>query len=252
MVQKTQGRVEAVDRALQLLSLLMDRRQVSVTEAARELDVAPSTAHRLLVTLCQRDFAEQDDRRLYRPGPQLAGVRPSRDVERLTGALRPYLEQLYDRTGETVHLMTLDGTDVRFVDGIEGTKMLRVGLRIGARMPAYTTSGGKAMLAGLGMDAVRDLYADGLPPWPGRHAGDVEELAGELRQVHSQDFGVNHDESEPGVSAIGAAVTPAGTRPMGALTVAVPTARIADAATVAAVLADVCGAARAALTDAAS
>jgi IclR family transcriptional regulator, acetate operon repressor len=50
-------RIEAVDRALLLIRLLNEQGSVSVSEAAAELGVAPSSAHRLLATLCYRGFA---------------------------------------------------------------------------------------------------------------------------------------------------------------------------------------------------
>ena len=229
MLQKSDPyRIEAVDRALALLTLLAERGVLSVTEAGRELGVAPSTAHRLLTTLCHREFAVQGDKRLYHPGPAFLG--PGMAVGRppLTGRLRPYLEQLFDRAGETVHLMVRSGAEVRFSDGIEGNQSLRVGLRIGARMPAYCTSGGKAMLADLDDAEVAALHAHGFTPWPGEKIGDLEGLRRELDVVRSRQFGLNHDESEPGVTAIGASVGQVGGE-HAALTIALPTARFATA-----------------------
>ena len=64
-------RIDSVDRAMQLLSLLTERSHLSVTEAATELGVAPSTAHRLLTTMAGRGFVVQGARRRYHPGPAL-------------------------------------------------------------------------------------------------------------------------------------------------------------------------------------
>lgn len=226
MEQKSH-RIEAVDRALVLLSLLGEHGELSVTEAARELGVAPSTAHRLLTTLTYRDFAVQDSRRVYHPGPSL--LEPSRNhaVRALPRVLRPYLETLFTRTGETVHVMALLGADVVFLDGLEGTQALRVGLRTGTRMPAYCTSGGKAMLAELEPAEVDALHPQGLMPWPGEPIADLPGLHRELDQVRTRNFGLNHDESEPGVTAIGASLGRVeGQR--AAFTVAVPTSRFAS------------------------
>ncbi|MFI5611650.1 IclR family transcriptional regulator [Amycolatopsis sp. NPDC051903] len=234
-------RIETVDRALTLLTLLAERRQVTVTDAARELDVAASTAHRLLSTLCHRGFAVRSDKRKYSPGPELtrlaAGAAPP-----LTDRVRPYLERLYEQVGETVHLMVRSGPDVRFVDGIESRRPLRVGLRTGARMPAYCTSGGKAMLAELEPAELAALHADGLTPWPGEKIHNVAALRKSLGAVRRKHFGVNHDESEPGVTAIGASIGHVDTQ-HAALVVAVPTARFAvtDIDRIAALLQQVCG-----------
>ncbi|WP_328916656.1 MULTISPECIES: IclR family transcriptional regulator [unclassified Streptomyces] len=206
MEQNTNAyRVEAVDRALVLLTLLAERGRLSVTEAAGELGVVPSTAHRLLSTLCHRDFAVRGDDRLYRPGAHSLST-GARTVPALPDRMRPHLESLYGAVNETVHLMVRTGTEVLFLDGIEGVRSLRVGLRIGVRMPAYRTSGGKAMLADLEPGAVEALHAGGLPPSANEKIGDLPALRRELDTVRRQGFGYNQDESEPGVTAIGASL----------------------------------------------
>ncbi|WP_127131188.1 IclR family transcriptional regulator [Georgenia sp. SYP-B2076] len=246
MLQKSDPyRIEAVDRALVLLTLLGERGVLSVTEAGRELGVAPSTAHRLLTTLCHREFAVQGAKRLYHAGPAFLGPGMAAGLPPLTERLRPYLEQLFDRVGETVHLMVRTGAEVRFADGIEGTQPLRVGLRTGARMPAYCTSGGKAMLADLDDAEVDALHADGLTPWPGEQIHDLAGLHRELGVVRSRQLGLNHDESEAGVTAIGASIGQVGDE-HAALTIALPTARFAtvDAAALAEQLLRTCRDAR--------
>lgn len=225
-MQQNHHRIEAVDRALVLLTLLRERGEVSVTAAARELGVAPSTAHRLLTTLSHRAFAVQGAKRLYHPGPALLGPDRHHAAPPLPELVRPHLEALFARTGETVHVMALDGADIEFLDGVEGVQALRVGLRTGTRMPAYCTSGGKAMLAELEPTAVDALHPRGLTPWPGEPIADLPGLHRELELVRTRHFGLNHDESEPGVTAIGASLGRIGGRPA-ALTIAVPSSRFA-------------------------
>lgn len=245
-------RIEAVDRALTLLTLLAERGRMTVTEAGRELGVAPSSAHRLLSTLCHREFAVRTDKRQYRPGPKLRRLAVDPDAAPLADRVRPWLAHLYEQVEETVHLMVRTGADVRFVDGIESRQPLRVGLRTGARMPAYRTSGGKAMLAKLDPAELAALYPSGLPPWPGGTIQDFPALRAELRTVRRNRFGINHDESEPGVTAIGASIGFVDGQ-HAALVVAVPTARLAitDTEATAAMLLQTCADVREALATAA-
>src|SRR6476620_1171204 len=112
--------IEAVDNALQLLQLLRDGGALRLKDAAAELGVAPSTAHRLLAMLVYRGFAVQDETRRYVPGPAM-GVGPAglswtrllRDIS------RPHMELLCARTNETVNLMIRVGTDVCFLNTVE-------------------------------------------------------------------------------------------------------------------------------------
>ena len=73
---------------------------------------------------------------------------------------RPLLIELVEQFNETVHLMTLEGTQVRYVDAVEGTRALRVVPRTGSLLPAHCTSGGKALLAELPDERIRAMYAD--------------------------------------------------------------------------------------------
>lgn len=230
------SRIVAVDRALSLLIALGEQEHLTVTDAAQTLDVAPSTAHRILTTLVARGFAVQDTRRRYRAGPALLAPGRMRGTASLVDRVRPFLEQLFEATQDTCHLVVREGTQVRFLDGIEGTRSLRVGLRIGARMPAAHTSGGKAMLSELS--------------GPERGALKLPPVTGEPEPTASpgQLLGVNRDETEPGVTALGASLGLIDGH-HAALTVAAPTALLTAQRTreLSRVLLEVSGAARAAL-----
>ena len=196
-------RIEAVHRALVLLKLMADEGSLSVTEAASALDVNPSTAQRLLATLADDGFARQGERKRYEPGP--AFLRPSRAhiSPPLRDRLRPYLERLFERVGETVHLATLIGTEIHHLDGVEATfHPLRFGLRTGVRLPAHLTSAGKAMLADLPRDEVDARYQVALSGVRGRDLQvDLERLHAELEKTRRNRIGTNFEESETGVAA---------------------------------------------------
>lgn len=218
----------SVDKALALVLLLNEAEQLRVSEAADALGVARSTAHRLLNQLIARDFAVQDGRRVYRPGPALRALRstPSAPPD-LRRALHDHLLSCSRRVTETVHLMVLDGTGVRFVDGVEGPHTLRVGLRTGAVLPAHRTSGGKALLAALSTEDLRALYPNGLPPG-GVDADDpptLAALARALTQVRRRGFAINVNESELGISAIGCPVVDSVGRTVAAMAITAPSAR---------------------------
>lgn len=152
---------------------------MTVSNGAEALGVSASTAHRLLHTLRQRGYAVQDGDRRFRPGPALLAPGLALATPQITERVRPYLESLFATVGETLHLMVLEGEDVRFLDGLESEQPLRVGLRTGVVLPARRTSGGKAILA------ERDA-GEAAPP--------------------GRPLGFNRDESEDGVTALGASL----------------------------------------------
>lgn len=217
--------VESVDRALLLLMTMRDHGPLSVKAAAEQLDVAPSTAHRLLSALTFRGFAAQDHDRQYRLGPALS----ERSAEAFsTQIIRKHahesLVELQETVGETVQLMVLRGGNIQFIDGIESKRTLRVGMRVGDKMPAFVSAGGKAMLARLTNTELEDLYRSGLPNWA---TGRITNMATLKRgmTIRREGFGTNFEETEQGVVGMGVSINDADGRPVAAITTATPSIR---------------------------
>lgn len=220
--------IESVDNALRLLLEFREREGFGVSEAGEHLGVAPSTAHRLLSMLQYRGFAVQDeDSRTYRPGPALIeiGLKAVRDMSLLRQA-RPVIERLSEFLGETVHLLVRETADVRFVDGVESARALRVTSRTGLLLPAHCTAGGKALLAGLDPAALRELYpSPTLPGLTARSTTRRTDLERELVTVRERGFATNVGESEDDVTAVGVAVRDHRGRQRAAIAVALPSVR---------------------------
>lgn len=228
------SRRTSADNALLLVRLLARHGSLRVSDAASLLGVAPATAYRLLASLRGQGFAVQEARNgRYRPGPVLrelgtAALSP-KDVRH---EARPVLERLTAETGETVSLGVLDERDVRFVDGIEGRRTVRVGNRIGVRIPAHCTAAGKAMLAALPPVEVERRYADReLERRTAHSAADWQELGRALDAVRRAGYAMNVEEGEVGVCAVGAAVVDASGAPVAAVNVVLPAGRMPDGPT---------------------
>lgn len=215
----------SAQKALRLVSLLGERGRLRVVDAARELDVAASSAHRLLLALCREGFAAQDEDRSYVRGPAFAELGPLSATRRLQAIVSSHLAELTRVVGETTHLVVLDGTAARFIAGAEGPGALRVASRVGMCLPGHTTSGGKALLAELGEARVAELYADGVPHVTGARARTLGDLADELAQVRRQRYAMNIEESEPGIVAVGVCLRDRKDAPVAGLSIAVPSVR---------------------------
>jgi DNA-binding IclR family transcriptional regulator len=218
--------VGAADTVLRALLLLNEAGELRLSDAAARLGVAKSTAHRMLAMLMLHGLAEQDGRRIYRPGPALCRIGGSSGPPPdLITAAHPVLRRLAATLRETTHLMVLEGNGVRFVDGVEGPQTLRVGPRTGMLLPAHATSGGKALLAELPQDQLAALYPHGLPRGDTAALTDYAQLCRELAVTRRRGYGSNIEESEHGVSAVGAVVRVGGGRAVAAIAAAAPTSR---------------------------
>lgn len=219
--------MESVDNALRLLLLLAERDRLRVSEVAAELGVAVSTAHRLLATLKERGFVTQGANRTYERGAsfaRLAGAVPgSRDLVETAG---PHLDALRQKVEETTHLVALQGRDVRFLASYEAEQVLRVTSRVGVVFPAHHTSGGKAILAALPDRELDRLYPTTELADLGMDGTDLERMHRDLATVRRRGYGLNRDESERGLAAIGMVIHGADLAPVGAFSVSMPSVRL--------------------------
>jgi DNA-binding IclR family transcriptional regulator len=231
-IEKPAYLLESVDNALRLLQMLRDVGAVRLKQAATELDIAPSTAHRLLAMLVYRGFAVQDEKRTYHPGPAMGAGPAERGWTReFTDRCRPHMEALVALCGETLNLVIRTGTQCRFLASVESDATLRVGDRQGQVLPAELTAGGRSLLAELPDDVLQRLYLktpadDELDTTDRRLApAEFDEFRRELNGVRRAGFAVNLEQTEEGVAAFGMCIHNRSGRSIGAITVAVPTTR---------------------------
>lgn len=217
--------LESVDNGLRLLLFVAARPRVSVSEAAAELGVAPSTAHRLLSTLRYRGFVVQGSDRSYRVGPAFEEMVTARMARAdLAQAAAAHLERLRDETMETCHLMVLVGRQVRVVLSVESTQVLRVGSRDGAMLPAHFASGGKMLLAELTPEQFAAAYPPDGVSGAGLSPSAVAALRREIASCQRAGYALNNGQTERGVTAVAVLVRgPDG--PAAAVSVSVPAVR---------------------------
>lgn len=224
--------IESVDSAIRLLKLIAAARSaVTVSAAARELGVAPSTAHRLLAMLEHHGLIEPASGRGYQLGPWLTelALETVRDFD-IRALARPQLERLVERVGETAHVTSLQGTDSVYLDCVECGSTVRATDRTGQRLPAHSSASGKAQLARLGEERLLLLYPEEeLPALTESSISSRAALLRELGRVRSAGYAVNRGESEPDVHAVAAAILDGRGEPHGAITVAGPASRMKPA-----------------------
>ena len=153
---------QTVDRACLLLGEIArsgspGARLVDLTQRSK---LNRATVHRILQSLSAAQFVQQDrDSRRYRLGVALHGLAlaaPS-PLEQLT-ELRPLLDQLAQRTGETAYLMLRRGDEVLCIARAEGAAPIRTLLiEVGAHRPIGATIAGVAMLAALDNEEIDEI-----------------------------------------------------------------------------------------------
>src|SRR3954451_11599922 len=145
-----------------LLAFTVEETQLGFTALRDRTGPSKATLHRLLGDLVEARLLEKttDGYRLSRLVFEL-GMRAS--VERtLLEVATPFLEDLYERTHETVHLGVREGHEVVYVAKMGGHRQAAAPSRVGGRMPMHATAIGKALLAWSPAHVQEEVFAERL------------------------------------------------------------------------------------------
>jgi DNA-binding IclR family transcriptional regulator len=229
--RSAEKRLSSVAAAIALLKAFSeDEVDIGVSTLAKRLGMAKSTVHRLATTLVSEGMLEQNpENGKYRLGIALFGlgalVRRRMDV---STEAKPYLFDLRETTGETVHLAILERTDIMYVYNLESTQAIRMRSDIGVRKPAYCTAEGLAMLAFQPESLVDDIVACGLRPRTAKTNTDPQRLREVLAAVRERGYAIEDEESEAGMRCVAAPVRNATRDVVGAVGIAGPVQRLPD------------------------
>ncbi|WP_134681359.1 HTH-type transcriptional regulator BhcR [Paracoccus ravus] len=203
------GGVRALDRALDVLDVIGAGNGLTLSEIAQRLDLAPSTVHRVLVTLSARGMAEADAQsQTWHVGPAAfrlgsAFMRRSGLVERA----RPVLRQLMEATGETANLGILNGDAVLFLSQVETHETIRAFFPPGTRSPLHASGIGKALLAHAGPASLaRMIQGLRLERFTPATLCTAEALAADLAVTRARGYAIDNEERAAGMRCIAAPV----------------------------------------------
>jgi len=119
----------------------------------------------------------------------------------------PYLEEASKEIGENVNLAIMDGMEIVYLERIKTQQILNVNLQVGSRLPVYSTSMGKVMLAFLPQDRLEEVLGkivfQPLTPYT---ITNKEHLRKELKKIRKRGFAVNNEELSLGLRSVAAPV----------------------------------------------
>jgi DNA-binding IclR family transcriptional regulator len=213
---------QAVDRtATLLIHVLEARRPVTFSELGQRSSLAKSTTSRLLTALELHGLLRRDRSGAFLPGPVVDGYARAADHTRLLAdTVRPRLERVVARTGESANLAVARGGEIDVVDQVDGTFLLGTVDWVGRRVPPHASALGKVLMVAGRLP----IPTSTLPALTPHTVTDPAELRRQLDRVRRDGYATNPDELEIGLAAVAVPVVLDG-EVVAAASVSGPTAR---------------------------
>ena len=203
------------------------RPELGLSEVSRATGLSRATARRLLLTLVRLGYVRQDGNRFsLRPRVLELGYSYLSALS-LPELAQPHMETLVAQVNESSSIAVLDDTEIVYVVRVPTTRIMTITITVGTRLPAYPTSMGRVLLAGLEPDELEQrlsrMHIDPLTPTT---VPDASALRAELDRVRGQGWAAVDQELEQGVRSAAVPIHDASGRVSAAMNVSVHASRM--------------------------
>jgi DNA-binding IclR family transcriptional regulator len=218
-------------RVLLTMESLAAEPELGVTELGKQFGWSKASVHRILQALVETGYAEQvPETEKYRLTTKLFRI-GSAVIHRtgLTQAALPVMEDLFEKTRETINLAILDGSDVVYVQKIETEALIGENIRVGSRFPAHCTALGKVLLADLPEHALDELLGGmELVQRTPNTITQEQALREALSSIRQRGYAVDREELSLGLQCVAAPIRDSSGKAIAALSVSGPVTRRTD------------------------
>lgn len=224
--------IQVSERIFHTIEHLAQSGPTGLQDLSSELGLNKSTVHRILNSLICMDYVRQDavtlkyslSFKLCKIANQILSQNDMIDIA------RPYIRQLAKLSGETVHLVQIDGLCAVYIDKVESPRnVVRLVSMVGKSIPLYCSGVGKAMLADMPDDRIRSIW---------EHS-DIEKITestvtdfGKFRKliedIRKNGYALDNEENEPGVRCIAVSLKSFHGGPSYAISISGPRDRMDD------------------------
>lgn len=198
----------SVQRALMTLQVFSaEHPSLTLSEISKIICVSRGTTRRILITFEELGFVRRTGRqftltpRVLRLGYAYISSLPFWE------RAQPHMTELADAVEESSSIAVLDGPDIVYVARVPSRRHLTTVLTLGSRLPAYATSLGRVLLAGLPRDELRQyletVHLQRLTP---KTIVDKTRLSAELEKVRRQGYSIANGERDLGIRSAAAPI----------------------------------------------
>jgi IclR family transcriptional regulator, pca regulon regulatory protein len=219
--------VQSLERGLAVIRAFdAEHRELALSEVARSTGLTRAAARRFLLTLVKLGYVNFSNGRFsLRPRVLELGYAYLSSLT-LPEVAQPHMEALVAQVNESCSISVLDDTDIVYVARVPTRRIMSITLAVGTRLPAFVTSMGRVLLAGLADDEREDRLARlELTPLTSRTVTDKDSLRAILATVGRQGYAATDQELEEGLRSLAVPLRNASGTVVAALNVSVHASR---------------------------
>jgi IclR family pca regulon transcriptional regulator len=193
--------VRSFARGLQVIrAFALSPPNPTLTEVSARAQIDRAGTRRILLTLRNLGYVESDGKHFRLTARVLDLGYAYLSSVPVWSLAQPVIEDLVQDVRESSSAGVLDGSDIVYVLRVPTTKIMSVNLGVGSRLPAYCTSMGRVLLAGLSPEDARSRMAAGKrEARTSRTVTDLDELDAIVAQVRRQGYAIVNQELEDGL-----------------------------------------------------
>lgn len=200
--------------------------ELQLSEVARAAGVDNATAHRLLNTLVGLGYVEKvPDSRRFRLTLKCLDLGFNAIARSdLRSLARPVLRSLVGPSIEAASIGVLDGAEIVYIERIQaGFERLAVDIRVGNRVPAFSSAVGRAILSGLPVDTQRAiLQARPTQRLTEHTVTDIDDILARVAVAAEKGYALSDQETVTGLRVVAAPITDMDGVPVAAISTAAP------------------------------
>lgn len=230
-IKKDQYILQSVDNALEIIDILAEKPQMRIIDIAKQMNIGKTTAFRLLATLENRGYVFKDSSNKYSLSFRFVSLGNSvRGRVDFTYVIRPYLEELANRCGETAHLAQMqDILHIVYMDKVRGAATIILDTAVGSLKLAHMSATGKTLLA-FSSEKVLENYLNNTtyPITTPYSLKNKEELLSSLARVKEDGYAICEREDELDVTSFAAPLFDLNGRAFASISIAGPAERMSQ------------------------
>lgn len=201
--------IQVADKIFLVLETLSKTGPIGLTELCHEVQLNKTTVHRVLNSLQYLGYVQQEENTSrYRLSFKIWDIANQLITKiDLIEDIRPHLRKLAIQTGETVHLVQINGIQATYIAKEESANSVRLVSMVGKSIPLYCSGVGKAMLADMSNEEIKHIWNKSNREQLTEHTiTNFEDFMREIELIRKCGYATDNEENELGVRCVAASL----------------------------------------------